>query len=621
MATSSDSRPARLRDELSTVVRQARQVCRVVPARHRGALAAAAAVMALASACQIAIPLLLGRLIDHLQHGWEQGLPPRALSALAAGNLLLLGAAYLCRESLHVGRRYLVERTCMRIEKDTIVRLVSHLLKMDLGALAQQKVGALHGRIYRSVDGLVRFLRLSFLDFIPALLTGALALAATAGKQPLLGLLMLGVIPVSLALTRWQLLSQKGVRLSLLRTRETMDGTIVEQLGGLDHIRAANTHEQEVQRVEHAAETRRAQELRHHVQMSLFGSGKAITEAFFHLLVLAGAVALAASGRITFGDVWTFSLLFLNVMTPLSEIHRILDEGHESSLQVAQLLDLLGEPLDVSFTPADCREPCLQAGEPAFVVEGLRVEHRTAEGHRPALRGVSLSIAHGETIGVAGRSGCGKTTWLRALLRLVHPCGGRAWLGGVPLEHLSRETIGRLIGYVGQTPFLFAGTVAENIAYGSGPGPDQAIEQAARMAGIHDEILALPWGYRTPLAERGQNLSGGQRQRIALARVFLKGPPILILDEGTSALDTISERAIQQALEAARQDRTVILVAHRLSTLRHTDRVVVFDAGRIVEVGTYQELEQRGGLFSELVRSAGAGEGHRPLPPQLRRSA
>jgi ATP-binding cassette subfamily B protein len=206
---------------------------------------------------------------------------------------------------------------------------------------------------------------------------------------------------------------------------------------------------------------------------------------------------------------------------------------------------------------------------------------------------------------VAGRSGAGKTTLLRVLLRLTHPAAGRAWLGGVPLEHVSRAAIGRLVGYVGQAPFVFAGTIADNIAYGSDAVSPEALERAARMACLHEEILAMPGRYRAPVAERGQNLSGGQKQRIALARVFLKNPPILILDEGTAALDTLSEHRVRQAIETARQDRTVILVAHRLSTLRHAHRVVVFEEGRIVEVGAYEELVRRGGAFSALVRCVG----------------
>jgi ATP-binding cassette subfamily B protein len=214
-------------------------------------------------------------------------------------------------------------------------------------------------------------------------------------------------------------------------------------------------------------------------------------------------------------------------------------------------------------------------------------------------------VRHGETLGVAGRSGGGKTSLLRVLLRLTHPVAGRARLGGVPLENVSRAAIGRLVGYVGQAPFVFAGTIAENIAYGGGEVDAGAIERAARQACLHEEILAMPGGYQALVAERGQNLSGGQKQRIALARVFLKDPPILILDEGTSALDTVSERRIRRAIETARRDRTVILVAHRLSTLRTADRIAVFAGGRLVEAGPYRELIGRGGAFSELARCAG----------------
>jgi ATP-binding cassette subfamily B protein len=590
------------------ILRYGRAVWRLVRPRDRGVLAVAGLVMALGSACQVAVALILGRLIDDLRGGRSAGLSPAALYRLAALDLGILAAVYLLREVLHVVRRYLVESTCLRIDKETTVRLVAHLLRLDLSILTQHKVGALHGRIGRNVEGFVRFLRLSFLDFLPAILTGGLALAVTAAKAPWLGLLMTGVVPLALGLTVWQLVSQKGIRLSLVRSKEGLDGTVVEPLTGLEYVRAAHTHAREVERVARAAEERRARELRHHLQMSLFGSGKALNEAFFHVALLGGAVYFALSGSIRLGDVWTFSLLFLNVMTPLAEIHRILDEAHESSLQVGQLLGLLAEPIDPSFAPACVREPRLERGEPAFAVEGLRADYRMADGRRRrVLRGTSLVVRHGETLGVAGRSGSGKSTWLRVLLRLVHPSGGRAVLGGVPLEYVSREAIGRLIGYVGQTPFLFAGTIAENIAYGCEAADPGAIERAARLACLHEEILAMPGGYQAVVAERGQNLSGGQKQRLALARVFLKDPPILVLDEATSSLDTISERRIQQALEAARTNRTVILVAHRLSTLRQADRVVVFDDGQVVEAGSYGELVCGGALFSELVRSAEEG--------------
>jgi ATP-binding cassette subfamily B protein len=389
-----------------------------------------------------------------------------------------------------------------------------------------------------------------------------------------------------------------------------MDGTVVELLSGIDYVRAANSHRREIGRVGRTAERQRSREIRHHFEMSLFGCGKALNEGLFHILVLALAVYLFAHGRVRYGDILTFSVLYLNVMSPLNEVHRFIDEAHESSLRVGDLLALLREPVDRSFRPVEPREPVLAPGAPVLTAEELRVDYpaRAGGAHvlaRPALEDVSLCIRHGETIGVAGRSGCGKTTWLRSVLRLVHPTSGRVLIGGVPIESVSREAIGRLIGYVGQNPFVFSGTIAANIAYGSPAATPDDVRRAAELACIHDEILRMPGGYRARVAERGQNLSGGQRQRLALARIFLKNPPILILDEGTSALDNISERRIQQAITAARADRTVILVAHRLTTLLDTDRILVFDDGRIAETGTYAELLRRNGVFAELVRSAG----------------
>jgi ATP-binding cassette subfamily B protein len=610
-----------IRHELATIVGQSGQVWRLIPWRHRLSLAGAVAIMSIASAANTAIALCMGKIVDVVNPQTNPTQSQAELTQVAAMYLGVIGGAYLVREVMNVLRRFLVEDTCTRIDRDMSVRVVSHLLTVDLSVLAQDQVGALYGRITRGVDGMVRFLRVGFLDFVPALLMGAFALAATLAKQPKIALAMVGVIPVSLGLTIWQLITQKGIRLDLLASRERIDGTVVEQLGGIDYIRAANTHRQEALRVERAAEYRRAKELRHHFEMSLFGSGKAINEGFFHLVVLAFAIYMFVHGALRGpGEILTFSVLYLNVMAPLNEIHRFIDEAHESSLRVGDLLGLLAEPVDPSFESSAQQEPRLVVGEPLFVTEDLRVEYRGAyDKAKPALNGLTSSIRHGETIGVAGRSGCGKTTWLRTLMRLAHASGGEATLGGVELSRISRQVIGDLVGYVGQNPFVFAGTIAENIEYGCAAATPDQIRHAAERACIHDEVMALPGGYDALVAERGQNLSGGQKQRIALARVFLKNPPILILDEGTSALDNISERLVQRAITIARADRTVILVAHRLSTLRDANRILVFDDGRIVETGTYTELVRHGGVFAELVRSAeeiDAGSDAQPSIPE-----
>jgi ATP-binding cassette subfamily B protein len=612
-------RPARwLRQELLLILERSRQVWHLVPTRHKAALGGAAVLMAVTSAANTAIPLLLGRLVAQLQTiklRVDTGQGPDELFRTAMFYLGLISGVYLAREAIHVVRRYLVENTCTRIDRDMTVRTVGHLLKTDLANFTHEKVGSLHGRLSRSVDGFVRFLRLFFLDFFPAILTGIFALSATMSKEPRLGLVMLGVIPVSIFLTVWQLVSQKNVRLQLIRTREEMDGTVVEQLGGLDYVRAANTVEHEIRRVDRSAEKRRGREIRHHFQMSLFGAAKALNEGLFHVLVLGLAIYLAIYGVTEFADILTFSMLFLNVMTPLTEVHRIIDEGHEASLRVGDLLEILNAPEDSSFETPAAKRPDLAAAGPLIEVDGLWVDYVTADGSiQRALNGLHLAIRRGERIGIAGRSGGGKSTWLKVLLRLTHPGGGHVRFGGLPLEEVSREAIGDLIGYVGQVPFVFAGTIEENIAYGVEGATPEAVRRAAQMACIHDEIMAMSGGYRAPVAEKGQNLSGGQRQRLALARLFLKNPPVLILDEATSALDNISERCVQRALVETRRDRTVILVAHRLSTLLDADRILVFDNGRIIESGTYNDLVQAGGVFTELLMCAENAANPGPAP-------
>jgi ATP-binding cassette subfamily B protein len=607
--------------ELRAIAKRSRQVWRLIPWRERVFLCIALVIMSLSSGANTAIALCLGSLVDAVNPEVNPSLARDSLTRIAAVYLAVIGVCYLVREAMNVLRRFLVEDTCTRIDKTIYVRVVSHLMKVDLAILAHDQVGALYGRLTRGVDGLVRFMRIGFLDSVPALLTGSFALVAALSKQPKIALAMVGVIPVSLGLTVWQLITQKGVRRELLRSRELMDGTVIEQLGGMDYIRAANTNRREVGRVEKVAEHRRAKELRHQFEMSLFGSGKAINEGFFHVAVLAAAIYLLVHGGLRAGDILTFSVLYLNVMAPLNEVHRFVDEAHESSLRVGDLLGLLALPIDRSFKLDGQREPRLIVGEPLFVAGDLRVAFPAGPGQRaPALNGLSLTIRHGETIGVAGRSGSGKTTWLRTLMRLVHASGGDATLGGVPLSCVSRQNIGKLVGYVGQNPFVFAGTVAQNIAYGCNQATEDQIQFAAELACVHHDIMAMPGQYCARVAERGQNLSGGQKQRIALARVFLKNPPILILDEGTSALDNISEQRVQQAINAAGTDRTVILVAHRLTTLRQTDRILVFEDGQIVETGTYSDLVQGGGVFAELVKSAEGpvAEHQEPTPDRQR---
>jgi ATP-binding cassette, subfamily B, bacterial len=593
--------------EARSILGCGRKVWRLIPPRPKMTFLLATALMFVVSVCNVAFPVLLGQLVDLAKNSHEE--ERWTLLRGAAMILGLIAGLYVIRELISMVRRYLVEAACTRVEQLFIVRVIGHLLRADLATFADDKIGTLQGRISRSCVGAVRFLRLMLLDFLPPLATGLFALLMALWKQPILAAVMAAMIPTSVWLTMRQIASQKGVRLRLIRGRELIDGAVVELLGGIDYIRAAHTEDHELQRLERAAKDLRKLEKNHHFTMSLYGCLRSLNEGFFHICVLGMAVYLAVVGTISYGDILTFSMLFLSVMAPLNEVHRGLDEGHECSLMVADLIAMIEEPADRSYSPDHVEPPRVVSSEPILVAEDLEVVYPTAAGPSVAISDISMSIRHGETIGFAGPSGCGKTTLLRVFLRLTHPTRGTVRVGGVPLENLSRADIGKLVGYVGQNPFVFHGTIEENIAYGIDRTATPAeIEEAARRAYLHDEIMAMPGGYQARVTERGANLSGGQRQRLALARVFLKDPPVLILDEGTSALDTIGERRVKQAIDMARRDRTVILVAHRLTTLKDADRILVFQDGRIAERGTYDELSQRDGLFAELVRCADAPE-------------
>jgi ATP-binding cassette subfamily B protein len=213
-----------------------------------------------------------------------------------------------------------------------------------------------------------------------------------------------------------------------------------------------------------------------------------------------------------------------------------------------------------------------------------------------------LTVPAGSTVGIVGATGSGKSTIVKLLLRLYEIQGGRILLDGIPIGQLKLEDLRRAIGLVSQEVFLFHGTVAENITYGSFEASRAAIERAAVLAEAAAFIEGLPHGYDTVVGERGQRLSGGQRQRIALARAILKNPPVLILDEATAAVDNETEAAIQRSLDQITADRTTLVIAHRLSTVRHADRIVVMENGRLVESGQHEALLEQGGAYAALWR-------------------
>jgi len=320
----------------------------------------------------------------------------------------------------------------------------------------------------------------------------------------------------------------------------------------------------------------------------------AILFAFLAILVIGGLQAWR--GTIAVGTYSFLVFITQRLLWLLTTLGRTLDDYQRAMASANRVLDLLDTPVALAggSTPLPRSKV---AGEIRF--EDVSFAYG---GREPLLQHFDLTVPAGSTIGIVGSTGSGKSTLVKLLLRLYGLQGGRILLDGIPIEQLRQGDLRGAIGLVSQEVFLFHGTVADNIAYGSFAAPRAAIARAAALAEAAGFIEALPDGYDTLVGERGQRLSGGQRQRIALARAILKDPPVLVLDEATAAVDNETEAAIQRSLDRLTADRTTLVIAHRLSTVRHADRIVVLEQGRLVESGRHDDLMARGGAYASLWR-------------------
>ena len=320
----------------------------------------------------------------------------------------------------------------------------------------------------------------------------------------------------------------------------------------------------------------------------------AILFAFLAILVIGGLQAWR--GVIAVGTYSFLVFITQRLLWPLTTLGRTLDDYQRAMASTHRVEDLLATPIAI---PSGREALPLATVRGALRFEQVRFGYA---GRQPLLRDFDLAVPAGSTLGIVGATGSGKSTIVKLLLRLYAVQSGRILLDGQPIETLRLEDLRRAIGLVSQEVFLFHGSVADNIAYGSFGATRAAIAAAAALAEAAGFIEALPQGYDTVVGERGQRLSGGQRQRIALARVILKDPPVLILDEATAAVDNETEAAIQRSLEEITRQRTTLMIAHRLSTVRHADRILVLDHGQIVESGRHEELLARQGAYAALWR-------------------
>ena len=461
--------------------------------------------------------------------------------------------------------------------------------------------GNIHGRLNRCLEGTIKLEKLLFMDFAPAIFNSVAAIIIIFMTLPvILALPMMLVIPIGVFIVLKQIKSQKGIRVELLNSKSEMDGTIVELINGIEVIRICDSLDFETDRFDNKSEFLRAKEMKHHKAMALYDCLKFINQAVFTVLVIGVSTFIATKGIISVGSVLTAYLCFTQLLKPLEELHRIFDEVSECTILATDFFKMTEIENDFSYLPIETKEENKVTDE-IINMENIKFFYPENED-KVILDSFSIDIDKGTYLGIAGPSGCGKSSLIKSICKL-EKANGTIIVDNVNLNNLTRKDIAKKIALVPQNPFLIAGTIYENITYGiDREVSEKEVEEAAKRAFIYDYIDSLPDKFETMVSEGGNNLSGGQRQRIAIARIFLRKPIILILDEATSALDNTSEKHIQAEIEKMKEENntTIIAIAHRLTTLKNCDRIIVLNKGHIEEDGKFNELIDKGGMFSDM---------------------